>query len=510
MLTELLSINMVPGGIEEQSNSPIENSYRSVDSHKSVDLKGVLEVVADLPAVNGKEKMQGGEGVMQAQRKSQEIKADQVPPESQTFLAPSGLIHTPERTHSETVIICNSERQGVSAAGLETLGNGIHQQDSPKNQFPQQRCATFPVFDQGQLKKLPVKRPTSAGPVMIRADKKFQLDQPFADTILGCLDLLEALGRCLDKEYKYGHCKCWKHLSEHFGISEAVYRSFKFQKENSPTELMFEYLQSSLPDITVESLKDALNQIERNDVISVLINYEICNPPVNDRTLVSSLFNCGSNSDIIGEIAVLLDVEKRGLKNWSDLAPILGLTRAIFLSFEDSSSENPTEQLFEILEKQIPQLTVKELIGHLEAIGRQDVIRAIKSSTEVTESSMIKELNEDINVMDEVCDMLNTKKRAKKVKGLRHLGNKLNIKKEILDDILPAQEEREGPTEALLQHLRGAKPWLKLADLVWALHKINRPDALNVLDPYLPDNCIPDLLAICDCERCQQKIQESL
>lgn len=318
------------------------------------------------------------------------------------------------------------------------------------------------------------------------------------------------MGRCLDKEYRYGHCKCWKHLSEHFGISEAVYRSFKFQKENSPTELMFEYLQSSLPDITVESLKDALNQIERNDVISVLINYEICNPPVNDRTLVSSLFNCGSNSDIIGEIAVLLDVEKRGLKNWSDLAPILGLTRAIFLSFEDSSSENPTEQLFEILEKQIPQLTVKELIGHLEAIGRQDVIRAIKSSTEVTESSMIKELNEDINVMDEVCDMLNTKKRAKKVKGLRHLGNKLNIKKEILDDILPAQEEREGPTEALLQHLRGAKPWLKLADLVWALHKINRPDALNVLDPYLPDNCIPDLLAICDCERCQQKIQESL
>lgn len=59
--------------------------------------------------------MQGGEGVMQAKRKSQEIKADQVPPESQTFLAPSGLIHTPKRTHSETVIICNSERQGVSA-----------------------------------------------------------------------------------------------------------------------------------------------------------------------------------------------------------------------------------------------------------------------------------------------------------------------------------------------------------------------------------------------------------
>lgn len=69
----------------------------------------------EFSAVNGKEEMQGGEGVMQAQRKSQEIKADQVPPESQTFLAPSGLIHTPKRTHSENVIICNSERQGVSA-----------------------------------------------------------------------------------------------------------------------------------------------------------------------------------------------------------------------------------------------------------------------------------------------------------------------------------------------------------------------------------------------------------
>ena len=100
---------------------------------------------------------------------------------------------------------------------------------------------------------------------------------------------------------------------------------------------------------------------------------------LNDETLVCSLFD--SDPDIIGEIAYLLDIQKSGVKNWSFLAPKLGIPRKIFKSFENSSTDNPTENLFEILIVHFPKLTVGELIDHLEAIKRRDVIRAIEKST---------------------------------------------------------------------------------------------------------------------------------
>lgn len=91
-----------------------------------------------------------------------------------------------------------------------------------------------------------------------------------------------------------------------------------------------------------------------------------------------SLFD--SDPDIIGEMAVFLDKQKPGLKNWSNLAAKLGVTRNIFKTFETSSTDNPTEQFFDIVKVKFPKLTVGELIGHLEAIKRRDVINAIQES----------------------------------------------------------------------------------------------------------------------------------
>ena len=87
---------------------------------------------------------------------------------------------------------------------------------------------------------------------------------------------MEALCRSLDKEYKYGLCKYWKHLAEHFGISEQEYQRFEFQPVFSPTELMFEYLQTAEPDVTIGCLKDGLRKIERHDVINLLVQHEKC------------------------------------------------------------------------------------------------------------------------------------------------------------------------------------------------------------------------------------------
>ena len=104
----------------------------------------------------------------------------------------------------------------------------------------------------------------------------------------------------------------------------------------------------------------------------------------------------------------------------------------------------------------------------------------------VTESSVIKELVADVEVMEKVCDLLNQINRTTTVSGLRNLGNRLNIKKEILDDLLPSTEVNQSPTEALIRHLGGSNPSLTLVDFIWALHEISRPDVIVLLDEYLP------------------------
>ena len=112
----------------------------------------------------------------------------------------------------------------------------------------------------------------------------------------------------------------------------------------------------------------------------------------------------------------------------------------------------------------------------------------------------------DIDVMDEVCELLNKKQRTTKIPGLKRLGRKLDIENETLDDLLPTQEETVSPTEALIRHLGGRQPYRTLADFIWALHAIDRNDALATLDIYMSGMysccryikaCVESLKAVC-------------
>ena len=97
-----------------------------------------------------------------------------------------------------------------------------------------------------------------------------------------------------------------------------------------------------------------------------------------DDTYVCSLFD--NNSDVIGEMAFLLDMQKVGLKNWSKLAAELGIPRKVFKTFGTNNSTNPTQTLFELLTIKFPWLTIQELVGHLEDMERHDVANAVRSS----------------------------------------------------------------------------------------------------------------------------------
>ena len=95
---------------------------------------------------------------------------------------------------------------------------------------------------------------------------------PLRKTIFGRRDLLQRISRSLDKEYKYGSCKCWKDAAEYFHVEEEEYQNFKCSQVHSPTEVMFEYLGTRKPEITIGDLKDGLRKIGRQDVIEVILN----------------------------------------------------------------------------------------------------------------------------------------------------------------------------------------------------------------------------------------------
>ena len=98
------------------------------------------------------------------------------------------------------------------------------------------------------------------------------VDDPLATSVLNNLELLEGLGKSLDGEYKYGEIKCWKHLSQYFGVEAETYEDFTRSQKHSPTEDLFEFLRTRQPEeFTVGKLKDKLSSIERSDIHPVLL-----------------------------------------------------------------------------------------------------------------------------------------------------------------------------------------------------------------------------------------------
>lgn len=109
-------------------------------------------------------------------------------------------------------------------------------------------------------------------------------------------------------------------------------------------------------------------------IIFLSVDRRLC-----DDTLVSSL--CEMDVDIIGEMAIKLDLQQKGKQNWRDLAGELGVPRKDFLSFGTDPENRPTEKLFDYLISVTPRLTLGELKEHLRIpLMRPDVVSAIESS----------------------------------------------------------------------------------------------------------------------------------
>jgi len=89
-----------------------------------------------------------------------------------------------------------------------------------------------------------------------------------ADVLITNPDLIEQLALCLDREMRL--ISNWKHLSRELKVDAHVIKSLEQYGDFSPTIRLFEYLEVTQPDLTIQQLKQALLDIRRNDLVSLL------------------------------------------------------------------------------------------------------------------------------------------------------------------------------------------------------------------------------------------------
>lgn len=100
------------------------------------------------------------------------------------------------------------------------------------------------------------------------------------------------------------------------------------------------------------------------------------------------------------------------------------------------------------------------------------------------DNSPLKDLWEDLDIAASVCNLLN-KKHTRGIRWWRRLGNSLDVEKDTLD-MFSNEREIIRPTQALINRLGAARPYLIMANLIWALDKIGRSDVLEMIKGFFP------------------------
>ena len=81
--------------------------------------------------------------------------------------------------------------------------------------------------------------------------------------------------------------------------------------------------------------------------------------------------------NFLGVLCQRLDRAPVGIKNWENLAQVLGVPHEMSRKFEFYAHTSPTEDLFEYLENKQPDLTVHQLKTKLKAIHRNDLVQKL-------------------------------------------------------------------------------------------------------------------------------------
>lgn len=94
-----------------------------------------------------------------------------------------------------------------------------------------------------------------------------QAPRLLSSVLLDKPELIEKLAICLDDARMVTN---YKHLARELNVNEDVITKKEHYNHHSPTAQLFDYLMASRPDLTVAQLSQALVEIERRDLVSLL------------------------------------------------------------------------------------------------------------------------------------------------------------------------------------------------------------------------------------------------
>ena len=81
-------------------------------------------------------------------------------------------------------------------------------------------------------------------------------------------NFLDQLALCLDRNMRL--IPNWKQLARELDVDEDVIKTLEQHKDQSPTIRLFEYLEVTQPQLTIQQLRNAMLDIRRNDLFSLL------------------------------------------------------------------------------------------------------------------------------------------------------------------------------------------------------------------------------------------------
>ena len=95
------------------------------------------------------------------------------------------------------------------------------------------------------------------------------------DEVVSKILVMDELARLLDQPICHGNqcipsTQYWFHLAEEFKVAEKIVMRCQHNPDNSPSKNMLEFQEGRDPYFSVQTLKDALRRIGRNDLVEEL------------------------------------------------------------------------------------------------------------------------------------------------------------------------------------------------------------------------------------------------
>ena len=103
---------------------------------------------------------------------------------------------------------------------------------------------------------------------ILKAFVLFPKGSKLSDVLKRHPDFLDQLALCLDRNMRL--IPNWKQLARELDVDEDVINKLEQYKDQSPTIRLFEYLEVRQPQLTIQQLRNAMFDIRRNDLYSLL------------------------------------------------------------------------------------------------------------------------------------------------------------------------------------------------------------------------------------------------